>query len=56
MKDELVGVLSFNAIEPANKTGYMATGLTRRIRGRVFFLRRSVRLCAITLSAVRSAL
>ena len=51
MNDELIGVLSFNAIRP----GISATGLTKHIRGRVFFLRRSRRLCAITLSAARSA-
>lgn len=33
MKDELVGVLSFNAIEPANKTGYIGYWLDEAHQG-----------------------
>ena len=55
MNDELIGVLPSTRSSLRIRPGISATGLTKRIRGRVFFLRRSRRLCAITLSAVRSA-
>lgn len=55
MKDELVGVLSFNAIEPANKTGYIGYWLDEAHQGQGILSQALGRLCAITLSAARSA-
>lgn len=39
-EDELIGVISFNRIEPLNKLLKSATGWTNLIRGRGSFLRR----------------
>jgi ribosomal-protein-serine acetyltransferase len=53
--DALVGVLSFNTIEPTNKAGYIGYWLDEATRGRAFSLSHCRRLCATTLNAVRSA-
>jgi ribosomal-protein-serine acetyltransferase len=52
--DELVGVLSFNTIEPANKAGYIGYWM-KPTRGRAFSPGRCRRLCATTSNAGRSA-
>jgi RimJ/RimL family protein N-acetyltransferase len=54
LRDEMVGVLSFNQIEPLNKTAISATGLMNITRDKGCFPRRCRRLCTTTLAAAKS--